>query len=282
MSGYTKLFSSILASTIWREDDKTRIVWITLLAMSDRHGIIEGSIPGLADFAHVSIAECEIALARLMAPDEYSRSPDADGRRIERVDGGWRLINHEKYRLKLDTEDRHDYKVLKQREYDRRSRLSRRVKKSPDVSRRIQKHPVLTHTSPSPSPSPSPEIQTSVEATQEPSPVLVFLKWFEVEYPKRLNGAKYRILWKKDAPLVKGMLAVHGPDRLRKLALVLLATDEEWVEGTDRGIGILSTKLNWLETRLAAWEARHGGSTKTSSGEARGQADTWAHRAGGS
>ena len=43
MPGYTKLFNSILASTIWRADDKTRIVWITLLAMADKHGIVEAS-----------------------------------------------------------------------------------------------------------------------------------------------------------------------------------------------------------------------------------------------
>ena len=48
MAGYTKLFNSILQSTIWREDDKTRIVWITLLAMADKNGIAETSLPSLA------------------------------------------------------------------------------------------------------------------------------------------------------------------------------------------------------------------------------------------
>ena len=48
MSGYTKLFNSILASTVWSEPNETRIVWITLLAMADKNGIIEGSVPGLA------------------------------------------------------------------------------------------------------------------------------------------------------------------------------------------------------------------------------------------
>lgn len=39
-SGSIKLFGSIVASTIWREDDKTRLVWITLLALSDRDGFV--------------------------------------------------------------------------------------------------------------------------------------------------------------------------------------------------------------------------------------------------
>ena len=94
MSGYTKLFNSILASTIWREDDKTRIVWITLLAMAGRDGVADGSIPGLADLARVSVEDCEAALAKLKAPDKYSRSKGNDGRRIRDVDGGWLLLNH--------------------------------------------------------------------------------------------------------------------------------------------------------------------------------------------
>lgn len=105
MAGYTKLFNSILASTIWRADDKTRIVWITLLAMADKDGIAEGSIPGLADLARVSIEDCEAALAELMAPDKYSRTSEFEGRRIEAVDGGWLLLNHAKYRAKMSEDD---------------------------------------------------------------------------------------------------------------------------------------------------------------------------------
>jgi len=105
MAGYTKLFNSILASTIWRSDDKTRIVWITLLAMADKDGIAEGSVPGLADLARVSIEDCESALAELMAPDKYSRTTEFEGRRIEPVDGGWLLLNHAKYRAKMSEDD---------------------------------------------------------------------------------------------------------------------------------------------------------------------------------
>ncbi len=32
---YTKLFHSIVTSTIWRETDPTRIVWITMLALAE-------------------------------------------------------------------------------------------------------------------------------------------------------------------------------------------------------------------------------------------------------
>ncbi len=88
MTGYTKLFNSILASTIWRADDKTRLVWITLLAMADRWGIAEGSTPGLADLARVSVEDCRRALDELQAPDPDSRTKEHDGRRIKAIDDG--------------------------------------------------------------------------------------------------------------------------------------------------------------------------------------------------
>lgn len=109
MSGYTKLFNSILASTIWREPNHVRLVWITMLAMKDARGIVEASIPGLADMARVSIDECEGALTTLRAPDPYSRTKDHEGRRIADVDGGFRILNHEKYRERMSAEDRKEY-----------------------------------------------------------------------------------------------------------------------------------------------------------------------------
>ena len=100
MSGesFTKLFASITASTVWQEPAGTRLTWITMLAMADRNGHVKASIPGLANIANVSIAECETALSTFLAPDRYSRTKDNEGRRIEEIGGGWVLLNHAKYR----------------------------------------------------------------------------------------------------------------------------------------------------------------------------------------
>lgn len=95
---FVKLFSSIMDSTIWQEPDHTRIVWITLMAMADRDGEIAASIPGLAARARVPLAAAEIALGTFLAPDQYSRTEAHEGRRIEKIDGGWRLLNYFKYR----------------------------------------------------------------------------------------------------------------------------------------------------------------------------------------
>jgi len=125
MAGYTKLFNSILASTIWREDDKTRIVWITLLAMADKNGVAEGSIPGLADMARVSVEDCERALIALESPDKYSRTKEYEGRRIETLaEGGWQILNHGKYRAKMSADERREYNKNKQAEWRARQKAS--------------------------------------------------------------------------------------------------------------------------------------------------------------
>jgi len=115
MSGYTKLFSSILDSTIWQAPNHVRIVWITMLAMKDRDGIVEAAVPGLAHRARVSVDEVESALAMLLGPDPYSRTPDNEGRRIETIKGGWRVLNADSYRDKMGIEERREKDAIRQR-----------------------------------------------------------------------------------------------------------------------------------------------------------------------
>lgn len=98
MAGYTPLFSSIVRSSIWDEDAKTCKVWVTMLALADADGIVEGSLPGLAHECRVTRNECATALRILEAPDPDSRTPDNEGRRIKAVEGGWLVLNHAKYR----------------------------------------------------------------------------------------------------------------------------------------------------------------------------------------
>lgn len=101
---FTKLFNSITESTIWTEPASTRLVWITMLAMADHAGRVHASIPGLANRAVVPVQDCQIAIDTLLAPDRYSRTPDNEGRRVEPIDGGWRLLNYRKYRDLIDEE----------------------------------------------------------------------------------------------------------------------------------------------------------------------------------
>lgn len=120
MPGYTKLSSALVTSTIWRESSATRVVWITMLALANAHGEVEGSVPGLADVARVSVDECRAAIACFLAPDPDSRTKDFDGRRIEKIDGGWHLLNHEKHRDLFSQEHHRALGAERMRRYRKR------------------------------------------------------------------------------------------------------------------------------------------------------------------
>lgn len=99
MNGFVKLYGTILESTVWvGTDSAVKLVWITMLLKADPLGCVMASVPGLAKVAEIPVEEAERAIAVLEAPDPFSRTKDFDGRRIEKVEGGWRLLNYEKYR----------------------------------------------------------------------------------------------------------------------------------------------------------------------------------------
>lgn len=96
---YNKLFTKILDSSIWLESMPTRLVWVTLIAAMDETGFCAFSAPqNLANRAIVPIEDTLAAITTLEAPDVNSADPDNDGRRIERVPGGWMVLNAGKYR----------------------------------------------------------------------------------------------------------------------------------------------------------------------------------------
>lgn len=113
---FVKLYGSIVTSSVWVEPDHVFRVWILFLALADAKGRVIGTVPGLASIARVSLEGFVEAIERFKAPDPFSRSKNDEGRRIVEIEGGWRIINHEKYR-ELRTE-----KQVKDAERQRRSR----------------------------------------------------------------------------------------------------------------------------------------------------------------
>lgn len=96
---YNKLFTKILDSSIWLEPPGTRIVWLTLIAAMDEDGFCQfASVANLAHRARIPNDETEAAVKCLESPDKNSSDPEFDGRRIERVPGGWVVLNSPKYR----------------------------------------------------------------------------------------------------------------------------------------------------------------------------------------
>ena len=95
---WTKLVSEIVTSSIWEEDNTTLRVWIAILATKDKNGMVQGCLRGLARVCNVTPEECAAALAKLEGPDPDSRTKENEGRRLQKIDGGWVVLNHFKYR----------------------------------------------------------------------------------------------------------------------------------------------------------------------------------------
>lgn len=92
-----------------------------MLAVKDKNGYVSGSVTSMARLANVGLKECEKAIRILESPDRRSPGQTNDGRRIQLVEKGWVVINHEKYRTMIREEYRRNYKAEKERE--RRVRL---------------------------------------------------------------------------------------------------------------------------------------------------------------
>lgn len=98
MAGYVKVFDSLLTSSLWCHEHYVLRVWIAMLARCNQQGVVEGSVPGFASLCRVTTEEMRAALDLLTGPDPDSRTSDHEGRRLEVVPGGWRILNYKAYR----------------------------------------------------------------------------------------------------------------------------------------------------------------------------------------
>jgi hypothetical protein len=119
---YNKLFTKILDSSIWLESTPTRIVWLTMIAVMDEDGFAQFAAPkNVAHRARVTPEEAEEALRILENPDIDSSNPDNEGRRLERVPGGWLVLNADKHRqLVTRLVDREQNRIRVQRHRDKK------------------------------------------------------------------------------------------------------------------------------------------------------------------
>lgn len=117
---FVVLDAEILSSSVWSEAAHVRLVWITLLILCDTEGYVGAAIPGIARAAGVSLEEARDAMDRLQQPDPFSRTKASDGRRVEVVDRGFRVLNF------LDHLDRLSSERKKARDRVRMHRLRKR------------------------------------------------------------------------------------------------------------------------------------------------------------
>lgn len=144
---YVKVFSQILESSI-AEDYEQRHLFMDLLVLADREGVVDMTHEAISRRLNVPIEFVCENIDKLAEPDPMSRNSSDDGRRITLLDDhrnwGWQIVNYGFYR---DMKDMESLRAI-WREDKRKSRaakcpqLSSDVSDSPKVSNGVSKSPL--------------------------------------------------------------------------------------------------------------------------------------------
>ncbi len=230
MSGYVKMFSAMLSSSLWDESMPTRIVWVTMLLMADQDGRVEALAAGIAHQARCTREQCDAALLVLSSPDPESKTQDMDGRRIVRVDGGWQVVNYESYRdQRSPDEQREKARLRMQRMRERQAARKVRSVTPCDVTvtpcdALLRDVRSVTQSSPSDSGSgsvaDSPSIHPSIHQRTVPVPVAA--------RPKEMDGMDGGAPHKSPEPEPEPQPAL-SPEERRLLAALHRACYCDWL-----------------------------------------------------
>lgn len=249
---YNKLFTKILDSSIWLESDTTRLVWLTLLAAMDEDGFAQfASVANLAHRARVTPDACAEAVRCLESDDPHSADPDNGGRRLERVDGGWMVLNAHKYKQMVTR--------VVAREQTRERVRKYRAKQACNAPVTVANDPVT----------PS-ETDTEAKAEKEraafrPAPVQNRGASEPGSLPRdhmrhALCGPGYKIClklpWQRDALLTQYN---HADPKAAAVALVGFLEVLERSLGPDDAIG----DFRWIEKSFQGWLKTVGRAPKT-------------------
>lgn len=121
---YGKLFTSMYDGTL-RLHWQALVTFQQMICLCDADGVVDMTPMAIHGRTGIPIEHIEEGIKHLEAPDPFSRTPDLEGRRIERLDShrpwGWRIVNHQKYRDLIDAETvREQNRVRQQRMRDKK------------------------------------------------------------------------------------------------------------------------------------------------------------------
>jgi hypothetical protein len=109
VSRYTPIFSGIVESSLWDEEDAVVKVFLTMLALMDGDFVVRKDEYRLAFYSRKKEEEVRHALRVLAAPDKKRPGQEHEGRRIRKVDDGWAVLNGEKYQKAMLEANRRSY-----------------------------------------------------------------------------------------------------------------------------------------------------------------------------
>lgn len=128
---YGKIFASMYKGTLYGHWEAI-VTFQQLIVIADADGIVDMTPQAICAHTSIPIDIIEKGLKKLAEPDQYSRTPGEEGRRIVCIDEhrpwGWQIVNYVKYKhLKDSDEVREQNRVRAQRFRDKRNAASRSV-----------------------------------------------------------------------------------------------------------------------------------------------------------
>ncbi len=262
---YNKIFTKILDSSIWLEPSGTRLIWLTFIAAMDEDGFASfASVANLAHRARVPIEETQAAVECLENADPNSSDPDNDGRRIERVPGGWMILNAPKYR------DLVTRTVIKEQT---RMRVARHRQSKKDASNApvtesnagvTQGNEIVTPSDTATKAEGKARKRAEVSIRKEAAgPHAEFIRRWTEEYPKHHDGNAYVFQAAKDGAAAATLVTKTGKTVDQLIALSIEAWSEDNREQFDCKQAVTIAGLNSrfnqiLEVSTASFKAKKG------------------------
>ena len=122
---YCKLFASLYQGTL-RGRSHEILVFTNLMAHASKDGVVDKHFRAIAEETGLGVDEVKAAILVLEAPDPESRSPEAQGARLQRLDEhrvwGWQIVNYAKYRAIRSEDDRAEQNRLAQARWRERNK----------------------------------------------------------------------------------------------------------------------------------------------------------------
>jgi hypothetical protein len=108
---FAKIFSQIFDSSIV-ENPELRFTLMDLLVLADMDGVVDMTHEAIARRTNRPIDVIRKTISELEGPDPRSRTPDHDGRRLQRLDDhrdwGWIIVNYAKFRETASESERRE------------------------------------------------------------------------------------------------------------------------------------------------------------------------------
>lgn len=139
---YGKVFESMFDGTLASKGPwQALVTFQQLIVLSDKDGNVDMTAEAISRRTSIPLEIIEVGIAELMKPDDESRTPDENGRRIVYLEDhrrwGWRIVNHAKYATIRTAEERREYLRLAQAKRRAKVKASTLVNSSQQLSANV-------------------------------------------------------------------------------------------------------------------------------------------------